>query len=259
MTVSDTTERMRVVGHDLREGAKVAVRAALHRRNLDLVKDPLPSRVSATMKRFGLDTVIDVGANFGQYGRMLRAAGFDGRIVSCEPMSHAYAFLARRAGKDSNWTALQTALGAHAGTIEINISRNSYSSSVLPITSTHTDAAPTSVYVSRETVPVRTIADLIESEEIDPTRAWLKVDTQGYESRVLDGAQHRLAEFAAIQIELSMVTLYEGQILFDEMVARLTAAGFVLWGLDSAFIDPETGRTLQCDGVFVRNELQRAV
>jgi FkbM family methyltransferase len=242
---------------DTREQLKVAVRNVLHRRNLDLVRNPFPVRIAAALRHFDIDTVLDVGANVGQYGAGLRASGYRGRIVSFEPLSDAYARLARRCAHDPQWTASRAAVGAEAGELEINISANSYSSSLLPMTSAHTGAAPGSEYVGTERVPVTTLADVLPAHDVDPARSWLKIDTQGYEAPVLDGAGPRLGGFAAVQLELSFVPLYAGQALFDDLVARLTGAGFTLFGLEAGFSDPRTGRTLQCDGVFVRSDLVR--
>jgi hypothetical protein len=80
----------------------------------------------------------------------------------------------------------------------------------------------------------------------------LKIDTQGYEWQVLDGAPDLLARSSAVLIELSLVPLYEGQHLWHECIARLEAAGLALWALEPVFVDPETGRTLQLDGLFLR-------
>jgi FkbM family methyltransferase len=239
---------------DAREQVKVAVRNVLHKRNLDLVRNPFPVRVATTLRHLGIDTVLDVGANVGQYGAGLRASGYRGRIVSFEPLSDAYGRLARRCAPDPGWTATRAAIGAEQGELEINVSANSYSSSLLPMTNAHTGAAPGSEYVGVERVPVTTLAGVLSAHDIDPARSWLKIDTQGYEAQVLDGAGPRLAEFAAVQLELSFVPLYAGQALFDELVDRLTRAGFALFGLEAGFSDPRTGRTLQCDGVFVRAE-----
>lgn len=247
----------RTSARDAREQLKVAVRSSLHKRNLDLVKDPFPRRIAASLAFFDIDTVIDVGANVGQYGASLRASGYRGRIVSLEPLSDAYLRLAKRAANDPQWTAAHTAVGAERGTLEINVSANSYSSSVLPMTSAHTGAAPGSEYVGAEKVPVTTLAALVEHHGIDPASTWLKIDTQGYEAQVLDGAGPLVGSFAAVQLELSFVPLYDGQALFDELVARLAAAGLMMFGLDAGFSDPRTGRTLQCDGVFVRADLAK--
>lgn len=238
----------------LREYAKIALRSALHKRNLDLVRDPFVNRVATTLSWLGVDAVLDVGANIGQYGAALRSSGFTGRIVSCEPLPDAFGHLSRRARADGQWTALNTAVGAEPGTLELNVSANSYSSSVLPMTSAHLDAAPGSQFVGTEKVAVTTVADIGASHGVDPARALLKVDTQGYEGPVLAGAGPLLSRFAAVQLELSFVPLYDGQQLFGELSERLTGAGFVLYGLDAGFGDPHTGRMLQCDGLFVRSD-----
>jgi FkbM family methyltransferase len=235
-----------------REYAKLALRGVLYRRHLDLVSDPYPARVAATLRHLGATAVLDVGANIGQYASALRASGYRGAIVSCEPLSDAFAHLRRRAANDPAWEAVRTAVGAEPGSAQINVSANSYSSSLLTMTEAHTSAAPGSQTVASETVPVTTVAALVAERGIDPERTLLKIDTQGYEAPVLDGAGALLGRLAAVSLELSFVPLYEGQQLFDDLVARLRAAGYLLYGLDGGFGDRRTGRMLQCDGLFVR-------
>jgi FkbM family methyltransferase len=239
----------------LADYAKIALHTTLQKRNLDLVRHPFPVQVATGLRHLGLTAVLDVGANIGQYGQALRAGGFTGRILSCEPLSEAYPHLARRAAKDPQWTALNTAVGAEPGEIEINVAANSYSSSILPMTDAHRLAAPGSDFVAAEKVPMTTVAALVADHGVDPARALLKVDTQGYEAQVLDGAADLLGRFAAVQLELSMVRLYDGQPLFDEMVDRMRGAGFGIFALEGGFSDRRTGRMLQCDGFFVREEL----
>jgi FkbM family methyltransferase len=238
-----------------REYAKLALRRVLHRRHLDLVSDPYPARIAATLAHFGVTTVLDVGANIGQYATALRSSGYRGAIVSCEPLSDAFAHLQRRAAHDPRWEPLNTAVGATPGTAEINVSANSYSSSLLAMTAAHTTAAPGSETVSTETVPVITVAELAADRGLDPAQTLLKIDTQGFEAPVLDGAGPLLGQLAAISLELSFVPLYEGQQLFDDLVARLRGAGYLLYALEAGFGDRRTGRMLQCDGLFVRADL----
>lgn len=235
--------------------AKVALHSALQKRNLDLVRNPFPVQVSTALSWLQLGTVFDIGANIGQYGAALRASGYQGRIISCEPLSDAYPHLARRAQGDASWTTLNTAVGSAPGEIEINVSANSYSSSILPMTDAHSLAAPGSEYVRAEKVPMTTIADLVTAQRVDPARTLLKIDTQGYEGQVLDGAGDALSSFAAVQLELSMVPLYDDAPLFEDLLSRMAAAGFGIFALEGGFGDPRTGRMLQCDGFFVRNEL----
>ena len=239
----------------LADRVKILVRSQLYRRNLDLAKDPLPRRIAAALRALDVDTVLDVGANVGQYASALRTSGFPGRIVSFEPLSDAYAQLARRAARDERWTAVRSAVGAEPGSLEIHIAANSHSSSLLTMNSTHLDAAPHSRTVGSETVEVTTIADAVQRYAVTPERTLLKIDTQGYEAPVLDGAGDLLGRFALVQLELSFVPLYDGQALYPELVARLAGLGFEWYGVDSAFVDPRTGRMLQVDGLFARRDL----
>lgn len=235
----------------LREAAKLRLRTALGRFGLDIGRDPYVSRLARALEAHGVDTVLDVGANVGQFAALLRAAGYPGRIVSIEPLTTAYHHLARRCVRDPRWSALNVALGAHSGESSINVSANSYSSSVLPMMQSHLDAAPDSVVVGTQAVRLSTVAEVVADCEIDPRSALLKIDTQGYESEVLAGAGDLLDDLRGIQLELSFVELYQGQQLFDELVAKARHHGLELWSLDPG-ISGRQGRLLQCDGLFMR-------
>lgn len=198
--------------------------------------------------------VLDIGANIGQYASLLRSCGFDGQIVSCEPLTDAYAKLSRRSSGDSNWESLQTAVGPNVGEAEIHVAANSYSSSLLPTTARLRTAYPGAVASTVERVEVTTVAALVASRDLTPSRSLLKIDTQGFESEVLDGAGDMLKEFGAIQLELSFVPLYDGQALYADLVDRLDRIGFVLFTSETGISDPTTGQLLQCDALFVRRD-----
>ncbi|MGJ9412767.1 FkbM family methyltransferase [Aeromicrobium sp. CF4.19] len=233
-----------------REKAKLALRKAMQRADLEIGRGSFAGRLAATLDARDVDTVLDVGANVGQYAALLRSAGFTGRIISCEPLSGAYAELGQRAAKDPRWTAVNTAVGAEPGEITINVAANSFSSSVRDMTDAHLRAAPGSGYVSSERVPLTTVAELVAEQRVDPTRCLLKIDTQGFEDEVLRGAGGLVGTLAAVQLELSFVELYAGQSLFDELVARMAALGYRIQQLDPGISDRD-GRLLQVDGVFV--------
>ena len=235
----------------LRERAKLLVRGTLHKVDLELSRDPYVHRLARTLDTIGVDTVLDVGANVGQYAVMVRRAGYRGRIISCEPLSGAFAQLSGRAGRDPRWTVLHTAVGREPGTTTINVSANSFSSSVRPMTDAHLSNAPGSEYIGTETVPVTTVRALVAKHSVDPGRALLKIDTQGFEDEVLAGAGDLVDRFAAIQLELSMVELYEGQSLFDDHYSFMREHGYRLHILEPGFAGRD-GRMLQCDGLFVR-------
>lgn len=235
-----------------RESAKLGVRVGLGKADLSIGRDPYIHRLSRTLEHASIDTVLDVGANVGQFSKLLRAAGYSGQIISAEPLSDAFKKLERRARGDKLWHTVQAAVGAEPGRTEINVSANSYSSSLLPMTATHLAADPRSAVIGTEEVDVVTVADLVAKFDVVPKCSLLKIDTQGFEQEVLDGAGALLDEFAAIQLELSFVELYEGQRLFDDLVDDLSRRGLSMWALETGMSD-DKGRLLECDALFLRN------
>jgi len=210
-------------------------------------------RLTAMLSHHGIDVVLDVGANVGQFASGLRRAGYSGRLVSFEPLSEAYEKLLVAADGDANWdVAPRTAIGDHQGEIEIHVSHNSVSSSILNMLESHSNSAPSSRYIGNESVKINTLDTLAISHLESGSASFLKIDTQGYEDRVLNGARNTLKRLRGVQLELSLVPLYEGQQLFDTFADRLQALGFVVWAIWPGFCDPVTGRMLQVDAVFFR-------
>ena len=207
-----------------------------------------------SFKRFEIDLVLDVGANRGQFASEIRSGGYSGRIVSFEPLSAAHAKLLQASDSDAEWVVCpRCALGDHDGEVEINIAGNSLSSSILPMLDLHRTAAPESTYIGREIVPIKTL-DAVVGRYLKNSRApFLKIDTQGFESKVLDGARATLPLVRGVLVELSLAPLYEGECLWMEMIKRLEAEGFVLWAFEPVYFNPNDGRILQVDGVFYRD------
>jgi FkbM family methyltransferase len=212
-----------------------------------------------------IDLVLDVGANTGQFVHQCRAAGYKREIISFEPSAAAHASLLQSAATDPFWTiADRMALGATTGEVEINIAANSFSSSILPMLDSHLAAAPNSAYLQKEKVPLRRLDNVLADHlnllrtTAAPTRCiFLKLDVQGYESHVLAGATQLLNHTLAVQLEMSLLPLYEGEALMPQMHAAMTAKGFDLWDLEPSFRDPATGRLLQLDGIFLRSSFAK--
>lgn len=234
------------------------VRRSANRFGLDIRRhhpDATSSaRLSRAMSKHGIDLLIDVGANVGQFAQSMRDAGYKNSIVSFEPIETAHAELVRRSGRDNRWKiAPPMAVGDQDGEILINISANSVSSSLLAMLDTHATAAPQSVYIGSQKTRLARLDTVIGEHLAPQTIPFLKVDTQGYEDRVLNGASNLLGRLQGLQLELSFVPLYEDQKLFDDLVARLNALGFSIWAIWPGFCDPESGRMLQVDVTFFRN------
>lgn len=211
------------------------------------------AQLVASFRKFDIDLVLDVGANKGQFASEIRGYGYAGRIVSFEPLSQAHGQLLRSSAGDPMWDAYpRCALGDHNGEVEINIAGNSESSSILPMLESHRSAAPESAYQGKEIVPINTL-DAVAGQYLKDARApFLKIDTQGFEWHVLDGARDILPHIKGILVELSLVPLYEGQHLWRDVIDRLETAGFTLWAFQPVFSDRSQGRSLQVDGIFYR-------
>lgn len=210
-------------------------------------------RRTRMIEHHGIQTVIDVGGNVGSYGLQLREAGFRGRIISFEPTAGAYEALAACARDDGGWTAVRAALGETDGEVTINVAANrAASSSILPMGDLHRRLAPDAGYVATETVPLMTLDRALEGELAAGERTLLKMDVQGYEAEILKGACRILGQVDLIECELSFVSLYDGQPLFEEMLALLRSLGFAPVQFSPGFTDRTTGYNLQVDGIFSR-------
>jgi FkbM family methyltransferase len=199
--------------------------------------------------------VVDVGANTGQYGLLIRSCGYRGPIVSFEPLPKAHAELVARAAPDPHWTvADRSALGAAEAQMTINVAGNSVSSSLLDMGARHLGAAPHSAFVATEAVPVVALDDCIERYVDADQNGFLKIDTQGYEIEVLRGAHRCLSSrIAVVQTELSLVELYAGQPMMLDVCNFLKQYNFNLRQIIPGLKDPASGRLLQLDGVFFKD------
>jgi FkbM family methyltransferase len=205
------------------------------------------------LRQTGATIVIDVGANTGQWGNSVFDTGFKGVLVSFEAIPSVHEELVANARKRAgSWkVAPCAALGSKQGKVEFNISANKQSSSVLPMRAAHLQSAPQSIYVEKQVVPMERLdtlaAPLIPSQGL----LLLKVDTQGYELEVLKGATGLLSRVVAVQLELSLVELYEGAPTILEMLAFMDSLGFELFNVTPVFKNNSTGRMLQVDGFFI--------
>lgn len=235
-------------------------RAMTRSCGIDLVRyQPLKTTLlgqrEQLLRQADINLVFDIGANVGQFGSELRRYGYQGEILSFEPQRGAYQHLRTAAAPDPLWHTYHYAFGEVPGTTTINLSQNSHSSSLLPMLAAHLESAPDSAYVGREEIEVRTLDGFWQEHgpEYRDRRIMLKIDVQGFEQYVLAGAADFLPFASLIELEMSLVELYNGEMLYQEMMAYLRSLGFgTLLTLIPGHSNPETGRLLQFDGVFGR-------
>jgi len=197
-----------------------------------------------------ISVVLDVGANTGQFATDLRNSGYDGKIVSFEPISDVFAQLAKNAEGDQNWRVVNAALGKRPGTALINVSEETVYSSILQQTDYAIESHPGARPTRQETIRLLPLDEAFD----DPgERVLLKIDTQGYERDVLDGAPNTLRSVAAVWLELPIVHLYRGVWGLEEAVSYMSERGFVLSQIkpvNSRWEDP----VLEVDCLFRRQD-----
>lgn len=201
----------------------------------------------------GSNFVVDVGANKGQFAESLLLHLPTRRVFSFEPLHQAHKELTKKARTYENWKVFDPCgLGETSEILKINISENSVSSSLLPMNSSHSSAAPESRYVSEQTISVVRLEDALRNSVEPRDRIYLKIDTQGTEDKVLRGAGTILKNVVAIQCEVSFTELYRGQILAPQIMEYIESLGFSLYGIANGFRDPKSHRLLQADVFYIR-------
>jgi FkbM family methyltransferase len=242
---------------------KAAVVASARMAGVDLVRfrsvrHPIGRR-ARVMVALGIDLVIDVGANRGQFATEIRRNGYTGRIVSIEPLVAPYEELSRLAARDERWAVIRSAVGPRTGAATMHVAANAgASSSLLPMLDLLARAAPQVSYIADERVEVATLDDLVQPHGNELDKVFTKLDVQGYELRVLEGGSATLDRSSLVQVEMSLLPLYETAPTFREVLEFMEQRGFLLIGLEPGFAD-RTGVLLQADGLFAAEAAARAL
>lgn len=210
------------------------------------------STAAMLLRSRAINVILDVGANTGQYAFAVRKLGYGGRIVSFEPLRAAFTRLSKRARGDDRWSVANFALGDFDGHAQLNVSRSTEYSSLLAGLPQLSLEHPGAAYVGREDVAIHRLDSVFDRYCRGGEAVLLKIDTQGYERRVLDGARASLDRIAGVQLELSNVPLYDGEPLIVEMIDYMAQAGFTLLALSPIPEDLARGQLLRADGMFFR-------
>jgi FkbM family methyltransferase len=199
-----------------------------------------------------ITVVLDVGANKGQFALETRQQlNYSGRIVSFEPLSSAFEELRARAASDQLWECRQFGLSNSRRSAHINISENSHSSSLLNVSPRSLTIEPSIRCIGREQIQLHRLDAVWPEFCNDNDRVYLKIDAQGHEMAVLDGARAVLPRVSVLQIETSFLTVYEEEVVIDEMIQFLYANGFKIVGIEPGWEDGVTGEMLQADLLLV--------
>lgn len=208
--------------------------------------------ISEVLLKYQIDAVIDVGANVGDWSRTIRRLGYAGFILSVEPVAGPFEELRRRSAGDHKWVVVNRAVGSREGQVEMRVARSSTTSSLLPAAQEYVERYEGSRTIGTQAIQMMTLDTLVNELPASSQRILLKIDTQGYDMHVLDGATAALNQVVALQMEVSLVANYDGASNdIDAVMGRTRELGFV----PSGFYPIERDlllRLTEMDGVFVR-------
>ena len=202
-----------------------------------------------------IKTVLDIGANTGQFAELIHKIIPAANIISFEPLKDCFVELEKNGKKFGKFEAYNFALGDERGEVPIYRSEFSPSSSLLPMGNLHKEAYP---FTKRGTVEKIKVKRLDEFKNLNISFPMLvKIDVQGFEDKVIDGGGKIISKAQVLIVETSFQVLYEGQPMFEDIYQRLTKLGFTYHGNWFQDNDGRDGAALQADAIFIKPETAR--
>jgi FkbM family methyltransferase len=198
-----------------------------------------------------LCTVVDIGANKGQFALLISSLFPDAILFSFEPLPRPASIFKKVFRANSNIRLLEVAIGPESGEALIHVSARDDSSSLLPISALQSSVFPGTKEASRFYIKVETLDTFLAKSDLFPP-SLLKVDVQGFEYEALQGSESLLDCFDYVYCECSFIELYVGQKLAYEVVDWLRSRGFVLLGIYNTFYD-DKGVAVQADFLFKKH------
>jgi len=197
-------------------------------------------------------TVVDVGANTGQFTISCSKRFHRPIIHAFEPIFEAFQGLLAATTKLTEVTAYNIAIGERDGPVEFHVASDVQSSSILKQTkelgASFPDVAVTrTIQVEMKTLDTALYGVLPEAPVL------LKLDVQGYETKVIEGARSFLDTVDYIVAETSFAPLYQGEGTFLRLVDALAERGFYFRRPVGILVSPTTGAFLQMDALFCRS------
>lgn len=197
-------------------------------------------------------TVIDVGANAGQFAVASAKLFSDVTVHSFEPNPECVSLLNKHTDPLGNVKVYPVALGDEEGEVTFHVNSHSHSSSILPLTKNHLEAFPAARELNSIRVRISTLDKIFSNIEL-AAPVLLKLDVQGYEAQVLRGAAETLKRVDYVVLEASFKPMYEGEMLFMDVVRQMEACGFSFLRPVGWLNDPNTGEIIQMDALFQRS------
>ena len=203
------------------------------------------------LRNMNIETILDIGANTGQFAKSMHELFPEARLYSFEPLKDCYDELLVQFKNVPQFQAFNVALGDETGLVEIHRSEYSPSSSLLPMKELHKTCFPYTKEEIIQKINIVRLDDIADSLNLRKPML-VKLDVQGYEDKVISGGKSVIGQADIVITELSVEQLYDGQPLFDEIYKTMTSMGFQYRGNYEQLCSPDDGRVLQVDGIFTR-------
>ena len=203
------------------------------------------------LETLGIETLVDVGANVGQFARGYLQHRPGSLVYSFEPLEDCFLELQREMGGVPGFTAFNVALGDSEDEVDFYRSGFSPSSSLLPMGQTHKELFPFTSEITSEKVAQRTLDSFFGGIAIRGGLL-IKIDVQGAEARVLKGGRQFLSVADAVLVEVGYCSLYEGQATIQEISGFLDNYGFAFTGIIDQYLRPVDSLPVYGDALFVR-------
>ena len=222
------------------------------RINKNIVQNQILQTIEL-IKQHDIDLVLDVGANLGQFATDIRSAGYRKQIISFEPVNQCYKHLASIT--DDAWQVENFALGDKNSKKKINISNKTVYSSILDVNEFGESNFSDSIKViDKQDIQVKKLDDIIQKLvcNLGKKKIFLKLDTQGYDNRVIHGGLETLKHVQILQTEISCKGIYKDTPSLTERLEELLSIGFNIVGIFPISRDKNTMEILEFDCLFIR-------
>lgn len=227
------------------------IRRYLHKIGLDIHRYDKRSSKFDYIKEIQIKTVLDIGANVGQFASEIRNILPDAKILSFEPIKDCFDKLNIKMQNDDKFYSFNYALGEEEREVEINKNEYLPSSSILTMSKNHTDLFPHTQKTTKEKILIKKMDEIIELKDLEK-EILIKIDAQGFEDKIIKGGINIIKNSKAMLVETSFIELYKNQPLFDDIYKQLTEIGFTYKGGIQEKTNKKTGEIISEDSLFIQ-------
>lgn len=203
------------------------------------------------LKNIQPKTILDIGANTGQFAKYIHKVFPEARLYSFEPLESCYRELVKEFAEIPQFQAFNVALGNEFKQTQMYANDYSPSSSLLEMKELHKNCFPHTQQQVLSKVNIEKLDDISNNLEIQEP-ILIKIDVQGFEDKVIEGGKNIIEQATVLIVEMSIEKLYENQPLFNDIYNILLSLGFTYKGNYEQLYSPQDGKILQVDGIFTK-------